>query len=76
MVNLFFGFREYFKRWKTLLIESNKESPLFDDYFTDNSEKAKEGILALQEYVFSKHTVGSALMFSLRDFSDEIEGKN
>lgn len=28
------GFGEYFKRWKTLLIESNKESPLFDDYFT------------------------------------------
>jgi hypothetical protein len=28
------GFREYFKNWKRLLIESNKESPLFDDYFT------------------------------------------
>jgi hypothetical protein len=28
------GFGEYFKRWKHLLMESNKESPLFDDYFT------------------------------------------
>tara|TARA_B110000503_G_C6961321_1_gene335191 strand:- start:35 stop:712 length:678 start_codon:yes stop_codon:yes gene_type:complete len=28
------GFRDYFKKWKALLIESNKESPLFDDYFT------------------------------------------
>jgi hypothetical protein len=28
------GFRDYFKKWKVLLIESNKESPMFDDYFT------------------------------------------
>jgi hypothetical protein len=28
------SFREYFVNWKRLLIESNKESPLFDDYFT------------------------------------------
>ena len=28
------SFREYFINWKKLLIESNKESPLFDDYFT------------------------------------------
>ena len=48
---------------------------IFDDYLSDNSERAKEGAQILKEYVSSKHSMGSSLMFSCKDFSDEIEGK-
>lgn len=30
------NFRDYFNKWKNLLIEANKESPLFDDVFTQS----------------------------------------
>lgn len=47
---------------------------VFDDYFSDNSDRAKEGAQILSDYVSSKHSVGSSLMFSCKDFSEEIEG--
>ena len=51
------------------------QTSVFDDYFSESSDKAKQGVELLQEYISGKHAVGSTLLFSCKSFSEEIEGK-
>jgi hypothetical protein len=67
------NFKDFFLKWKTLLVESNEISPIFDDYFTQTYYEDIEGQFEIIDEDANYKPFRIAQQLRIIDFLDKVE---